>query len=266
MVCMENFILFDKNIGETTSDCIDRLRLSNPEITDCKIGHLGTLDPMASGLMIFLVGDETKKFTQMQKLDKTYTFTIVFGIETDSYDMLGIAKQYNVLGSTYKGKDNFSTHSADAQGRLSSKDIMNVIETFRGKVWQKPPPYSAIRISGKPLYWWYRNNRQDEIKILPREREIFSIDLKRFYDFKLSDLNIYLEIIKNVKGDFRQEIIIEKWKEILQNNTTLAAADLEVQCSSGTYIRALTHDIGEKLGIPCFALNIRRIAIGDFKL
>ena len=336
---MEKLYFIDKKVGETTSECILRLRLMYVEIGDQKVGHLGTLDPMASGLMIFMVGDGTKQFTEMQKMDKTYTFSIIFGVETDSWDVLGVVKQYQVLGIKYNegaggdlsarmnkelrimnnegqgddlstavemtkiavemteavgemteavmtelaggnGKDGVRmkdkptkshgpmTNDQEDDFSLRSKDIIN---HFKGKIMQCPPPYSAIRINGKPLYWWFRNNRQDEIEIKPREREIFSIEMTNFYDFDIELFKDDLEIIRQIDGDFRQKEIIEKWREIFKafenaGIKKLPAADMMVRCSSGTYIRSLVHDIGEKLGVPCFAYNIRRVAIGDQKL
>jgi tRNA pseudouridine55 synthase len=248
---MNNYILFNKLPGETTSEVIARLKQLNPEVKNAKIGHLGTLDPMASGLMVFLVGDRTKEFLNLQKLHKVYTFTIVFDVETDSYDVLGIPKIWENLGF---------------MGKLSESQIHKIIKSFEGKISQCPPPYSAIRIKGKPLYWWQRQNKP--IKIKPRTREIFSIEVGKIYKFKIDQLKKDLKIIKNIKGDFRQTEIIGAWTKLFKTIKikTLPALDLKIECSSGTYIRSLAHDIGKKFNVPTVCLDIKRILIGNFKI
>lgn len=249
---MNSNYLFEKHVGESTSGCITRLKFTYPEISDVRIGHLGTLDPMASGLMLFLIGDETKRFIELQKLKKTYKVTIVFGIETDSYDVLGMPEIWRKDSSLLLG--------------MTLEMIEMTIKSFKGEIDQCPPPFSAIRINGKPLYWWYRNHRQNEINILPRKRKVYSINYGKLYNFDVSNFQKDLEIINNIKGDFRQNEIIEVWRKILPKLINLPAIDLEIECSSGTYIRSLVHDIGVKIGIPCIAYNIRRIAIGEHKI
>lgn len=248
---MKNYKI-DKRIGETTTECISRIRLLYPEIRDSKLGHLGTLDPMASGLMVFLADADTKKVSQFQKLSKTYTVKIIFGISTDSYDILGIP-----------------TSSPTIRDILVDKKVLDkTISTFKGKIEQCPPPYSAIIINGKPLYWWYRNNRQNEIEIKPRQREIYSINIGKIYNLDLDKIRQTLLIINNLKGNFRQVEIISAWRNLIsnlskENINRLSALDLTISCSSGTYIRSIVYNIGQKLDIPTMAFNIRRIAIGD---
>jgi tRNA pseudouridine55 synthase len=86
-------IILYKEISETPLECVKRFVKSNPEFENIKMGYAGRLDPMAKGLLLILVGDENKNKIKYEKLDKEYVFEVLFGISTDSYDILGIPNQ-----------------------------------------------------------------------------------------------------------------------------------------------------------------------------
>ncbi len=233
------------------AECAERFRAEYPEVRGQKIGHLGALDPMASGLVVFLVDESTKEYLELQKLTKTYEFKLVFGAKTDSYDILGIVEP--------------DISKIDS---LSDVLIKEVLRSFIGKINQSPPLYSNIKIKGKPLYWWFHRGRGSEIEIKPRIREIFSIETGGIYELDIILIKNRLELIRRLTGDFRQEKIIENWERVLDSlkgqNKNFQAVDVRVSCSSGTYIRSLTNDVGQKIGAPAFALDIYRMAIGDY--
>jgi tRNA pseudouridine55 synthase len=89
---MEKVLKLYKNLGETPLECLERFRVSNPEYANEKMTYAGRLDPMAEGLLIALVGEECKKKDEYLGLDKEYVFEVLFGFQSDTYDILGIPK------------------------------------------------------------------------------------------------------------------------------------------------------------------------------
>ncbi|MFA5421119.1 MAG: tRNA pseudouridine(55) synthase TruB, partial [Patescibacteria group bacterium] len=147
------FLLINKEEGPTSHDLINNLR----KITDIKkIGHAGTLDPFAEGLLIVAVGREaTRKIDNFVKLNKEYEAVVVLGLETDSLDKTGnITKRYN-------GE------------KVEKKHIINALKKIKRRREQTPPMYSAKKINGKKLYELARKNI--EIERRPQKIKIHSI-------------------------------------------------------------------------------------------
>ena len=180
------FILINKPKGPTSHDIVDKLR----KITKIrKIGHAGTLDPLASGLMILAIGRKaTKRISQFVKLDKEYIAKIKLGADTDTYDQEGkIIKEYNV-------KD------------LEKKQIKKVLKKFKGQQEQLPPMYSAKKIKGKKLYELARKGEDIERK--PSKIEIYKIKL---LSYNYPDLEIKIHCssgtyIRSLAYDIGQEL------------------------------------------------------------
>jgi len=131
---MNGFLLIDKPKGVTSANCVYKLRKF---LGIKKIGHCGTLDPLATGLLPICIGEATKFSSFMSDLDKTYEVEISFGIETDTGDIDG-----EIIS---KSKNNFN-----------QIDFIKVLQKFQGPQTQTPPMYSALKSEGKPLYWWAR--------------------------------------------------------------------------------------------------------------
>ena len=131
---MNGFLLIDKPKGVTSADCVYKLRKL---LGIKKIGHCGTLDPLATGLLPICIGEATKFSSFMSDLDKTYEVEISFGIETDTGDIEGeiISKSISNFNET---------------------DLKRILKNFEGPQTQTPPMYSALKNEGKPLYWWAR--------------------------------------------------------------------------------------------------------------
>lgn len=160
---MENiisgFFIINKPIGITSHDVIDKLRI----ITSIKkIGHAGTLDPFASGVLIVAIGREsTREISKFVKLDKEYIADIFLGAETDTYDRTGV--------KIFK-KSKFTN--------LSKKKIEEILLKFLGKQKQIPPMFSAKKVGGKKLYKLARKGIK--IKREPENIEIFEIKLIKY--------------------------------------------------------------------------------------
>ena len=159
---MNGFLLIDKPKGVTSSNCVYQLRKF---LGIKKIGHCGTLDPLATGLLPICIGEATKFSSFMSNLDKTYEVGIRFGIATDTGDIEG-----EVIS---KSNNNFDEIK-----------LKKILETFVGPQTQTPPMYSALKLKGKPLYWWARKG----VFLLRKERNIIihNIDLISFKNYQLT--------------------------------------------------------------------------------
>lgn len=244
---MKNTIYIWKPVGFTPLEIAEKFKEKNQEYKDKTVSYAGRLDPMAEGILVLLIGEENKNRDEYLKLKKTYEAEIVFGISTDTFDSLGLIENVNLK-------------------EVSKEEIEKGLETFSGKQKQLYPPYSSKAVNGKSLFWWARNNKLNEIEIPERDIEIYSIDLVIFESISLEKLvNRIVENIKSVKGDFRQKEIIEKWENLnkTNRNKNLIKIKIKVSCSTGTYVRRLAQDLGEKLEAGAFALSITRTGVGD---
>jgi tRNA pseudouridine55 synthase len=140
---MDGLILVDKPQGLTSHGVVARIR----KILDLpRVGHFGTLDPLATGLLLIGVGTATRLFPVFSKEEKVYAGRIRLGLATDTYDALG----------------RFMTaENIDLPGQ---KDLLQAMAKFVGKIEQVPPPYSAKKKDGKPLYQWARSKKPVELK------------------------------------------------------------------------------------------------------
>ena len=163
-------LLVDKPKGWTSFDAVNKIRgilRAKYGLKKIKVGHSGTLDPMATGLLLICTGSWTKKLTALTGLDKRYTGVITLGVETDSYDAEG-----NI------------TETREVPG-LDQAQLEDHLVAFTGKYEQYPPAFSAIKKDGKPLYALARAGK--EVKTEPRSVEVFDIQVKEFQkpDIKL---------------------------------------------------------------------------------
>ena len=203
-MALNGFLLVDKEQDWTSSDVVAKLR---GVLGEKRIGHAGTLDPMATGLLILMVGKCTKASDYVMKHDKRYICTMRLGTVTDTQDIWG-----TVL-------------SRSEEIKAGREDVAEAVKSFIGEIEQIPPMYSAIKIHGQKLYDIAR--RGGEVEREPRKITVHSID-------------------------------------ILENGGTDYV--LDIRCSSGTYVRTLCHDIGQKLGCGACMAALRRVEIGKLSV
>lgn len=153
-------MLINKPLGWTSFDVVNKLRYTLRTYTGnkkIKVGHAGTLDPLATGLLIICTGKMTKQIEEFQGMPKRYRATIKLGAETPSYDAeTEVSQIYDI-------------------DKLTEVDVKQAMQTFVGKIEQLPPMFSAIKQDGKKLYELARKGKQLDLK--PRPVEIFSFDL-----------------------------------------------------------------------------------------
>ena len=255
MIKILNKILLNKKEGETPLETLENFRSKNKLYKNLPMTYAGRLDPMAEGLMIILIGEECKNKEKYLSLDKEYEFQVLFGFATDTYDILGKVTQPYRQGIWGK--------------KELEKEIKKVLKEFLGRKLQKYPIYSSKTVNGQPLFSYARSG--ENVEIPEREVEIKSLKLIKIQSLKKEKLLTDIEKrINKVEGDFRQKEIIKIWKKSLQGKTvqssTLHIVSFKIKCSSGTYVRSISNEIGEKLGIPALAYSIKRTKIGKYYL
>ena len=201
---MDGVFVLDKAGGISSHDAVGAMR----RIAGTRrVGHLGTLDPIATGVLPLVVGKATRLSQFFLGHDRAYEAWIRCGFATDSYDRAG------------------ETVGDRCQVELDPERIEEVLEQFRGKILQTPPAVSAKKIGGVPSYKLAR--QQKSVDLPPVEVEIYELDLLR------------------TEGDRFQ---------------------IHVRCSTGTYVRTLAHELGLRLGCGAHVDELRRTAVGEFRL
>lgn len=249
---MGNILLLNKPVGISPLDAINEYKRIHPEYEEIKMGYAGRLDPMADGLILILLGVENKKRKEYERLSKTYEAEILFGLETDSYDVLGII-----------------TNAQSVQKKIIETELPDLLQSKIGVGIQEYPPYSSARINGKPLFYWARAGKLNKIKTPTKEIEIYTILLQEIS--KHTKEKIEAQVFKKldlVQGNFRQGEIKKKWKEYFGTSSfeQFVIAKLTISCSSGTYIRSLAQEIGEKLECGATLFSLTRTGIGEYSL
>lgn len=210
---MNGIILINKEKNFTSHDVVSIVK----RITKSKVGHTGTLDPNATGVLPLLLGDATKVSKYLINHDKEYEVVLQLGKKTTTADVEGeVIEEKDIPKEVFLDYNNRNAEECtlDSSLKLCNKRnnnsyVASTLNKFIGKQEQIPPIYSAIKVNGKKLYDYARKGQKVELE--PRKIEIYNIELLR--------LNLELKQI-----------------------------EFKVECSKGTYIRSLCEDIAEKLG------------------
>ncbi len=203
-------VLIDKPSGWTSHDVVAKVRKA---VGTKKVGHAGTLDPLATGLLVLGIESGTKLLTFLVGADKTYLATIRLGVSTVSDD---------------SESDVLKTASAAEVAEVSSERIKQEIQRLTGEILQRPSSVSAIKVDGKRAYDLVRAG--EEVDLKERQVSIHSFEL--------------------ISSGITKEGFID--------------LDVKVDCSSGTYIRALARDLGNALGVGGHITELRRTRVGNF--
>ena len=204
---MDGVLNICKPQGPTSHDIVNKIRHA---YNQKKVGHAGTLDPLATGVLVVCLGKATRIVECLMGTTKQYRANMVLGRTTDTQDCTG---------------DLIS--ESDASG-ITAEDVSEAVSAFLGEIMQMPPMMSALKHNGKPLYKIAREGKTVEREL--RKVTISSIELV----------------------SFRQGVYPE--------------AEVLVTCSSGTYIRTLCHDIGQKLGCGANMSMLERRRVGNFDI
>ena len=259
-----------KNAGETPLECLERVRKEHPEFSHMPMTYAGRLDPMAEGVLLLLVGDECLKKDDYLNLPKQYELTVLFGFATDTYDLLGKITE----GPEKESEEIFRSGEPIRGPKISSdsfsgleEEITKLLPKFSGKFQQKYPPYSSRTVNSRPLFKWAREGRLNEITIPMHEVFVENIELKNIGMLSAKQLLKHIEkTIPLVQGDFRQDEILGEWRtELINSDKEFPFAKFSIICSSGTYVRAIAHELGEALNVPALAMKIVRTKVGEYE-
>jgi tRNA pseudouridine55 synthase len=208
-------LIIDKPKGLTSHDVVGRIRRA---ARTRRVGHAGTLDPFATGVLVCCIGRATRLVQFLVGLDKEYIATVRLGYGTDTQD--GTGQQITPLRSSKE---------------LSLEGVRSALDQFIGPQLQTPPMFSAKKIGGERLYRAAREGR--EIVREPASIVVHTLKL-------VEDEGAILNVNADGTCDFR----------------------VHVRCSSGTYVRTLAHDLGERLGPGGHLIELRRTEVGHFRI
>ena len=219
---MENgLILVYKKKGKTSRNVVENISKKY----GVKAGHIGTLDPMAKGLLPVLVGNTCKLSKYLMEHDKTYLVEMKFGYNTETLDIEG-----EILEEDRSFREN----------NIVDNEFFDMIiiamKKELGTKKQIPPIYSAKKLNGKKLYEIAREDKEKAIEMAKEKAK--EITIYNMYDISL--------------------------KELWDNNPKDIVLSFKVECSSGTYIRSLVRDIAENMGTIAIMTDLRRIAVGNY--
>ncbi len=216
-------IIVNKEKDFTSHDVVAKLR---GILKQKKIGHTGTLDPQAEGVLPVCLGNATKLCDILTDKKKEYVAELLLGVTTDTQDLTGrILREVSVCEGAKEEKDGRADEECDCKKIVRAEQVKECIASFQGKSMQIPPMYSALKVNGRKLYELAREGK--EVERAPRPIEIYELEI----------LSIELPVVK-----------------------------IRVLCSKGTYIRTLCADIGEKLGCGGCMKSLLRTRVADFLL
>lgn len=260
---MERYVVLNKRVGETPLQCAEAWRERQfPVYKNIPLAYAGRLDPMASGKLLILIGDECKKQQEYHNLDKTYEFEVLFGIRSDTGDVLGLIET-----------------CPSPRSDLGLQEIRSVCSKLEGSMELSYPHFSSKTVNGKPLHTWTLEGRVHEIKIPKKRTTIYSLKPIGFYS--LTKAALYKHVSEKIEtippvtdpqkalgNDFRRPDVRASWKAFNDSPDTakiFTVVKFRVTVSSGTYMRTLAEVIANELGTCGLAYSIHRTKIGRFQ-
>lgn len=216
-VASEGIALIDKSSGVSSHYVVNHLR---HRFNLKRVGHSGTLDPLATGLLICLLGRNfTKLQDQFLKQPKVYVCDFSLGFTTDTYDRTG--------------RETSRANWTDLK-KISQTQVKTLMATMTGSQNQIVPAFSAVKIQGKKLYQKALHETNFDLATLPSRKVTIS------------------------------DLVLEDWR-FNDLNQTLTGS-IKIACSSGTYVRSLIHDLGQKLEVGGCVMELRRLSIGPWSV
>ena len=232
MIAPHGWIILDKPVGLGSTQAVAAVKRNLREAGYGKVGHGGTLDPLASGVLPIALGEATKLCGRMLLYDKDYEFTVRFGAETDTLD---------AEGSIVEQSD-FRPIQAEVEAVLSQ---------FQGAIAQRPPAYSALKVDGKRAY--DRARAGETVELAQRQVYITRLFTTRMVRCGATEDEIAYDL-------YPDDTIVPRGELELDSMTFMASV------SKGTYIRSLARDIARASGTFGYVTMLRRVCAGPFGL
>jgi tRNA pseudouridine(55) synthase len=256
---MKRYVVVEKKIGETPLSAIHAWKKQNPA-EDVPASYAGRLDPMASGKLLVLLGEECKKQKVYTGLDKEYEVEVLLGVGSDTGDILGLCEY------------------AETRSDLAARsDLERVLRNEEGSHMRKYPAFSSKTLRGKPLFLHTLEGTLKDEEIPEHIEELYRVQLEHIETIPVPDLQKKisellakapktLEPSKALGEDFRIDAVRESWENVFARAGARAftVVRLRVVCASGAYMRSLAPRIGSALGTQALALSIHRTKIGKY--
>ncbi len=246
-----------KKIGENMLQAMQRFADEN-KLDLHKPTFTGRLDPLAKGIFLILTESDKKKKEYINSLDKKYKFYILFGISTDSGDLLGFVSNYKF------------------DATVEEERLVKVIESLNGtEVDWEYPCFSSKKVNGKALFEWYLENECEGIEVPRYKSFIHTLEFKSMLTFSKQELKqLVFERLKFLQNadidfaynDYRKVEIMQKWSTFFNNfaSEKYHVAELELVAGKSLYVRTLAEKIGKELNCPTTAFDIERLAFGRY--
>lgn len=255
---LPKYLTTQKAVGETPLQALERLRTEKSIPASTPLAYAGRLDPMASGTLLVLVGDECKVQEQYHSLDKEYKFEVLLGLGSDTHDILGIIESDQII-------------------HPDKNTVTAILHTLVGTITLPYPHFSSKTVQGKPLHTWALEGKLDTITIPTKTSKIYCLELM---DMRTIDAHtLHRDVLKKIETiptvteeskalgrDFRRTDVRASWNSILEHNPSQTYTILTIRCvaSSGTYMRTLASVIAKQLGTKGLAYAIHRTRIGNY--
>ena len=238
-------VAVEKQAGWTPLEAMEALRARTPALAGEPMVYAGRLDPMAEGLLLVLTGPDRHALPAHLGHDKDYRATFLFGVASDTHDALG---------------------RLTASAAVPEPDVgVTAVAALAGTHVLPLPVWSAYRVRGHPLHWWAHAGRLAEVDVPTRAMRVDAVvevtgAPRRAWDL-LPDV---LTRIGRVPGAFRQGPARRDWEALAERDPPLLAVQATLTVGSGTFVRALAHDVGARLGCGGLLLALRRTRIGPY--
>lgn len=256
---MKRFVVLDKKMGETPLAAIGAWKIEHLEYADTAACYAGRLDPMASGKLLVLLGDECKQQRAYTGLDKEYEIEVLLDIGSDTGDVLGVAE--------------YSSQKADVGAQIHR----DVLRSEQGAYMRAYPAFSSKTVNGKPLFLHALEGTLSHIQVPEHIERIYRIQHQSSYTIPAQELEArvskFLELVprtiepsKRLGEDFRVDAIRAHWNSLfkMMPERDFTVLRLKVVCASGVYMRSLAGRIGVSLHTKALALSIKRTKIGKY--
>ncbi len=257
---MPRFVVIDKKVGETPLAALHAWEKQHPQEASLPASYAGRLDPMASGKLLVLLGEECKRQQEYTGLDKEYEIEVLLDIGSDTGDVLGIPKD------------------VDKKSVVDPRALATILRREQGVHTRAYPAFSSKTVAGKPLFLYALTNSLATIEMPVHRENIFRIALLDQRTLSVSELKktVYAlldtvprttEPSKRLGEDFRVDTIRTHWTTLFAraSHRSFTVLTLRVTCGSGTYMRSLAGRIGTALDTHALALSIKRTKIGRFR-
>lgn len=233
-------LCINKPLGWTSFDVVKLITAKYK----CKAGHAGTLDPMATGVLVLCTGKKTKEIDLIQAKEKEYTATIHLGIMRPSFDIETAVSEIQSID------------------QITDESLLEAVNSFKGKQEQIAPLFSAKKINGVPVYELARQGIEKELKA--NIIEVFDIEIisEKVISLNKEELNgISIFNFKKTKNE-----VINPECSLRVEQVKVLEVILKIKCSKGTYIRSIARDLGLKLNTVGTLKSLCRTGVGEYKI